>query len=151
MYNEKNKARFRLSTTRKLIVMCLALLLPVILVIVLHKINQEFEAEKSLIYSRYIIMSLFEVYILLKIVKYIRIIYIDNYCRLCFIKRYDERESFIRSRAYNIAYKIMVFAIGIVLIVSCYYSKEVFLVTLSFLVILLGSFYVALFYYKRKY
>lgn len=151
MFNEKTKNEFRKLTKPKLIIMCLALLLPVILLIILQLANREFEMDAHIVVFRYIIMALFEIYILSKVLKYSRIMLDDTYCRICCVRLRDERLVYLRNRAYNMAYKIMLFAIGIVLIVSCYYSKEIFYVTLSFLLMLTGTYNIALIYYKKKY
>lgn len=145
-----NMEHFRKVTKIKLILMCLATLLPIVIVSSLEAfIKKQFGYEFLVL--RYLAFALFELAIILKIVNYCLIITNENYCLKIYTKIRDERNIFIRSKIQNITIKTILFLNAIGLICAGFLDPLIFIVLAIETGIIIILYFSAFFYYRKKY
>ena len=133
-----NMEHFRKVTKIKLILMCLATLLPIVIVSSLEAfIKKQFGYEFLVL--RYLAFTIFELAIILKIVNYCLIITNENYCLKIYTKIRDERNIFIRSKIQNIT------------ICAGFLDPLIFIVLAVETGIIIILYFSAFFYYRKKY
>lgn len=144
-------SRFIRVTKGKCIVMCLATLLPAIIVTVFEPlVSSHFEVTTTMVMMRYIIFVLFEIYLIYKIVGYFRVLSNKKYAEERFVRSTDERLIFIRQKSYSFTYKFVLYSLCVGLVVTGFINAIAFytlLIATAYLVIV--SLSVRIYYYKK--
>ncbi len=148
----ENIEHLKKTSLIKLIIMCLATILPIVLLVIFELIpNREESALADLIIIRYGILVLLEGYIGLKIYKYIKILNSIDYAQNEVIKRNDERNKFIKLKTESMTIKICIYALGIALIVTAFINRFIFYTILGVVLFAVICFIVVNLYYTKKY
>lgn len=148
----ENIEHLKKTSLIKLIIMCLATILPIVLLVIFELIpKREESALADLIIIRYGILVLLEGYIGLKIYKYIKILNSIDYAQNEVIKRNDERNKFIKLKTESMTIKICIYALGIALIVTAFINRYIFYTILGVVLFAVISFIVVNLYYTKKY
>ncbi len=148
----ENIEHLKKTSLIKLIIMCLATILPIVLLIIFELIpKREESALADLIIIRYGILVLLEGYIGLKIYKYIKILNSIDYAQNEVIKRNDERNKFIKLKTESMTIKICIYALGIALIVTAFINRFIFYTILGVVLFAVICFIVVNLYYTKKY
>lgn len=143
-------AYFKKFTKIKLIIMCLATLLPIVLVAPLETfIKENFNIEVLVL--RYLVVALYEICIILKIVRYILILTRKEYCSMQYTKAIDERNIFIRNKTQNFTIKTILFFNSLALIISGFLEPLIFMVIASESLVIVIIYFAAYLYYRKKY
>lgn len=150
---EFNYQKKRKHTIGKLCVMSASTLLPIAAYFILSIIYEFFGSKDKMDLEvlRLLVLVIFECIIAMKIVHYIRIIISEDYATDYFIKKYDERNLYIKQRTTSFTLKMVLYIIAIGLIVSGFFSKILFY-SLGGLIIVIGIIYfVTLTYFSKRY
>ncbi len=149
-----NIERFVKLTKVKLILMCLATLLPIVIVSSLEAFfDKQFAdfPETLFLVLRYIVFALCELSIIFKIISYILIIKKTDFREQVYTKYVDERNTFLKAKTAVFTIKTILFLNSLLLIVFGFTNPIAFIVlaveTLIIVIIYFGSYY----YYKKKY
>ena len=145
-----NLPRYKKVTKIKLILMCLATLLPILIVSSLEAfIKKQFGI--TFLVLRYLVFSLCELSIILKIIHYILILKNEDYCLKVYTKINDERNIFIRAKTHSFTIKTILFINAILLIVFGFIEPLVFIVLASESLLIVIILIISAVYYNKKY
>lgn len=149
---EFNYQRTRKHTIGKLVVMCLAMLLPLVLIGVFGSIYNFIKGDQALDLKifRYVVCIIFEAIIILKIVLYARIISSEEWARKYFVKKRDERNMYIKQRTSGFTMKFLLFFEAIGMIVSGFISQQVFYCLGGVIVTTLLAYIFTYLYFSKK-
>ena len=141
------------STKIKLVIMCLAAALPIILVVVLEFFKPDFKDVPlvDLITLKYAIFVGLEVFIWFKIVHYIRELINVDYATNYLLQRNDERIKFIKLKTNAKTIQVTVFGLGIAAIVTAFFSRAIFYTVLSTMAVMIIVYFSIKLYYSKKY
>ncbi len=147
-----NFERYIKHIKRKLVVMSLATLLPIILVIILEvALKDKIENHILIIIFRYIILGILECFIISKVIFYIRVLKNEEYAKNQIIKRSDERLNFVNQRASALAFKIMWFSLTIGAIVFGFIDEGIFFTLIIITIVTMLILFFTKIYYHKKY
>ncbi len=142
---------FLKATKIKLVLACLATLLPVIIVSSLEAILKE-QFNYELLVLRYLVFGILEAAIIFKIAIYSLIIGSEKWRIKLYTKYNDERNAFIKTKSYNLVIKTILFLNALFMIVAGYYKQPHFFFLLSIECILILLIYgICYLYYRKKY
>lgn len=141
---------FKKHAKRKLIVMYLATLLPIMLVIILEFALKQ-EVSMGLVVTRYLLLAAIETIIVSKIINYHLILAKADYCEKRYTETIDERNLFIKMKTLNLSFKIVAFITGVLAIIFGFINEYMFYVALAELGIMLLSYIFVKIYYIKKY
>ncbi len=148
----ENLDHLKKTSKIKLIIMCLATILPIILLVVFELIpNLENSAVADLIIIRYGILVLLEGYIGLKIYNYVKILTSVDFAQAEVVKRNDERNKFIKLKTESMTIKICIYALGIAILVTAFINRFIFYTLIGVLFFAVVSFVIVKIYYSKKY
>ena len=148
----ENLDHLKKTSKIKLIIMCLATILPIILLVVFELIpNLENSAVADLIIIRYGILVLLEGYIGLKIYNYVKILTSVDFAQAEVVKRNDERNKFIKLKTESMTIKICIYALGIAILVTAFINRFIFYTLIGVLFFSFVSFFIVKIYYSKKY
>ena len=149
-----NLAKLRHTSKRKMIVMILSTLLPLIIVIVMSLCNFKISDKSvfnALPFLPIVLCVLFEAYIALKIIKYIKILRNDDFANSLIIKRNDERTKYINMKSYALVDKIFFYVIGLACIFTAFVDADVFYMCLAADLSFILIHIIVRIYYNKKY
>ncbi len=141
---------FKKHAKRKLIVMYLATLLPIMLVVILEFALKQ-EVSMGLVVTRYLLLAAIEAIIVGKIINYHLILAKTDYCEKRYTETIDERNLFIKMKTLNLSFKIVAFITGVLAIIFGFINEHMFYVALAELGIMLLSYIFVKIYYIKKY
>jgi hypothetical protein len=148
----ENLDHLKKTSKIKLIIMCLATILPIVLIVVFELIpNHENSAVADLIIIRYGILVLLEGYIGLKIYSYIKILTSIDFAQTEVIKRNDERNKYIKLKTESMTIKICLYLLGIALLVTAFINRFIFYTLIGVLLVGVIVFTIVKIYYSKKY
>lgn len=145
-----NIERFKRITKIKLVLMCLATLLPILIVASLEAFLQK-QFGYTYIILRYLVFALCEISIVLKIISYILILKNKDFCLKVHTKITDERNTFIRSKTSMFTIKSILFLNSLLLIIFGFIDPKIFIVLAAETIGVLIIFFASLYYYRKKY
>ncbi len=150
---EFNYQKKRKHTIGKLCVMSASTLLPIAAYFILSIIYEFFGSDNSLDLEvlRLMVVVVFELIIAFKIVHYIRIIISEDYATDYFIKKYDERNLYIKQRTTSFTLKLTLYIIAVALIVSGFFSKLLFYTLGGLIVVIAIVYFATLTYFSKRY
>ncbi len=145
-----NMTKFIKNTKIKLVLMCLAICLPIIIVASLEAF---FEKQFGVTYVvlRYLVFALCEISIILKIVKYILILKNEEYCLKYYTKINDERNIFIKSKTTSFTIKAILFINAILLIIFGFIDPVIFIAIAGETILIIIILFCSLYYNNKKY
>ena len=150
----ENLEHLRKSAKLKLIIMCLATIIPIISIVILEFSFLELRSFNSvisdLLFARYNILILLEAYIITKIFDYIKIFTLIDYATSEVIKKNDGRIKFIKLKTESMTIKIFIYLISIALIVTTF-CRYIFYTLLGVLLAVFITYFSILIYYSKKY
>lgn len=137
-------------TTIKLIIGCLATILPILIITILPPYLEENIAD---IVSplRYILFILLEGVIIWKIIKYVRILKNEEYANNVYIKAKDERIIFLKMKAVILTFKITLYSVTIATLICGFLNEMLFYGLGSVLVLSSVTLFITGIYYNKKY
>jgi hypothetical protein len=140
-------------SVKRLIVMSLSTILPIVIVIVLGVGQYSFSNDsvfKDFAGLPYMLCVLFLAWLVYKIVDYILVLKNDDYANKKLIKRNDERNKFIKLKSGALSGKIFIYVMGLACILTAFFSKIVFYTCVSsFGIFILIELIVNLVYYNK--
>lgn len=150
-----NIDKLRKNSLKKLIVLGLGTLLPIILIIVLEiiekRINPEFEVLYDLLMVRSGVFVLIECYLGIKISKYIKILTNIDFAESEVRRINDERNNFIEHKAYRLVLKFGLYAVSIAMIVAAFINRYIFYTLGGVVVFGIITYFFVNLYYMKKY
>ena len=148
----ENLDHLKKTSKIKLVIMCLATVLPIILLITFELIpHNEESALADLIIIRYGILVLLEGYIGIKIYNYIKVLTSVDFAQAEVIKRNDERNKFIKLKTESMTIKICIYALGIALLATAFINRFIFYTILGVVGFACITFLIVKLYYTKKY
>ncbi len=148
----ENIEHLRKTSKIKLIIMCLATILPILLLVIFELIPKDDKsALADLIIIRYGILVLLEGYIGIKIANYIKILSSVDYAQAEVVKRNDERNKFIKLKTESMTIKVCIYGLGIALIVTAFINRYIFYTILAVVLFAIISFVISKLVYTKKY
>mgnify|MGYP004467542089 CR=1 FL=1 len=144
--------RFLKVTKAKLIVMCLATLLPIIVITALPPIlSEHFKVYADLMALRYVLFVLVEGVIIKKITNYILILKKEEYANKAYVKLHDERLVFVKMKSCALTIKIILYVLSIITVAFGFIDRNIFYTLLIVIFIIVITLVSTLLYYHRKY
>ncbi len=137
-------------TKLKLIVMSLAFLVPIILFASFSAVIEQ-HAKVSFEVFKYLTLIFVEAGIGYKIVRYVLVLVKPNFAEYELTKINDERNTFIRMKALNLCFKIVLFINAIAAIVIAFINEVSFYVIVIEILIMLICYFLTLIYFSKKY
>lgn len=150
---EFNYQKKRKHTIGKLCVMSASTLLPIAAYFILSIIYEFFGSKNKMDLEilRLMVVVIFELIIAFKIVHYIRIIISEDYATDYFIKKYDERNLYIKQRTTSFTLKMTLYIIAVALIVSGFFSKLLFYSLVGLIVVIGIVYFATLAFFSKRY
>lgn len=150
---EFNYQKKRKHTIGKLCLMSASTLLPIAAYFILSIIYEFFGSKNKMDLEilRLMVVVIFELIIAFKIVHYIRIIISEDYATDYFIKKYDERNLYIKQRTTSFTLKMTLYIIAVALIVSGFFSKLLFYSLVGLIVVIGIVYFATLAFFSKRY
>lgn len=150
---EFNYQKKRKHTIGKLCVMSASTLLPIAAYFILSIIYEFFGSKNKMDLEilRLMVVVIFELIIAFKIVHYIRIIISEDYATDYFIKKYDERNLYIKQRTTSFTLKMTLYIIAVALTVSGFFSKLLFYSLVGLIVVIGIVYFATLAFFSKRY